>query len=243
MRAVTTSLIRLLTIQAGWTYERMAGVGVACAVAPLLEEGVESARRPAARVRSAEFFNAHPWLAGLAVGAEARAERDGASPEQVLRLRAALGGPLGALGDRVIWAGLIPILSAFALIGGGLGGWGFPVLAVAIAAVLRWEITRWALRRGLQHGMKVAAVLKDCALNRVGTSANRVAAVAIGLAAAFVARGSLHRTAPEVQGRYVMLAAAVGLVLVLRGGARLPAHRLALLGGVLTLLFTLAVRP
>ena len=243
MRAVTSSLLRLLTIQAGWTYERMGGIGIAFAAAPLLEEGVDAARRPGALARSAEFFNAHPWLAGLAVGAEARAERDGAAPEQVQRLRAALGGPLGALGDRVIWAGLIPILSSLALIGGGLWGWWAPVLAVAVAMGIRWEITRWALRRGLEHGMKVAAVLKDCTLNRVGTAANRLAAAAIGLAATFVARGALHRAAPEVQGRYVMLAAAVGLVLVLRGGARLPAHRLALLGGLLTLLFTLAVRP
>lgn len=243
MRAVTSSLVRLLTIQSGWTYERMGGVGVACAMAPLLEEGVEASRRAPALARSAEFFNSHPWLAGLAVGAEARAERDGVAPEQIQRLRAALGGPLGALGDRVIWAGLIPVLSALALIGGGLWGWWLPLVAVGLTAALRWEVTRWSLRRGLQHGMKVATVLKDCTLARVGTAANRTAAVAIGLAATFVARGALARTAPEVQGRYVMLAAAVGLVLVLRGGARLPAYRLAVIAGLFTILLSLAVRP
>lgn len=243
MRATLRSLVRLLTVQAGWTYERMGGVGVAFAVAPLLEEGVDAARRPAALARSAEFFNSHPWLAGLAVGAEARAERDGVAPEQIQRLRAALGGPLGALGDRVIWAGLIPVLSAVALIGGGLLGWWMPLVAVALTAALRWEVTRWSLRRGLQHGMRVATVLKDCTLNRVGTAANRTATIAIGLAATFVARGALARTAPEVQGRFVMLTGVLALGIVLRAGARLPAYRLALVGGAVLLLFSLVVRP
>jgi PTS system mannose-specific IID component len=243
MRAPIASLYRLMWVQAGWTYERMGGIGVAFAVAPLLDAAVAPEKQAEARARSAEFFNSHPWLAGMAVGASARAERDGVAPEQVRRLRAALGGPLGALGDRVIWAGLVPILSAVAVIGGGLWGWWMPLVAVALAAVLRWEVTRWSLKRGLEHGMRVAAVLKDCTLSRIGAPAGLFAAGAIGLAATFVARGSLARIAPGLQGRYVMLLAAIGLIIVLRAGARLPAYRLALVGGSLVLLLFQAVAP
>ena len=243
MRATTVSLLRLLGVQSGWTYERMGGIGVAFAVAPLLEEGVPAERRAGAFVRSAEFFNSHPWLAGLAVGAEARAERDGVAGEQIQRLRAALGGPLGALGDRVIWAGLIPVLSGIALVGGGLGGWAMPVLAVVLACALRWEVTRWSLTRGLETGMRVATVLKDCTLSRISNSVGLAAAAATGLAATFVARGALARVAPDVTPWLVLATGAVGLLVVLKAGARLPAYRLALVAGGLALILSQVVRP
>lgn len=243
MKATTMSLLRLFGVQSGWTYERMGGIGVAFSAAPLLREGVAEERRTGALARSAEFFNSHPWLAGLAVGAEARAERDGVPPEQIQRLRAALGGPLGALGDRVIWAGIIPILSASALVGAGLLGWALPVLAVIIAGALRWEVTRWSLHRGLETGMRVATVLKDCTLSRVSTTVGVTAAAASGVAAAFVARGATARIAVGVPPWMAAAAAVVALVVVLRAGARLPAYRLALVAGTLALILHQVVRP
>src|SRR3989442_3128679 len=67
----------------------MLGVGVGVAEEPLLRDLADGKYRPAV-ARGAHFFNAHPYLAGLAVGAAARAEHDGASPEQIERLRTAL---------------------------------------------------------------------------------------------------------------------------------------------------------
>jgi PTS system mannose-specific IID component len=236
MRAATRSLFRLLTIQAAWTYERMGGIGVAHALGPLLREGVPEERRTGAFIRASEFFNSHPWLAGLAVGAEARAERDGIPAEQIQRLRAALGGPLGALGDRVIWAGLFPVLVGVALLGGGLVGWWIPLATVAVALVVRWEVTRWALRRGLESGMKVAGVLKDCALSRAAGPLGVLATLSAGLAATYVAHGGTVRVAPRIEPWLVAAIAAAGVLLILRIGARLPSQRLGLILGVVVLL-------
>ncbi|HVX88927.1 MAG TPA: PTS system mannose/fructose/sorbose family transporter subunit IID [Gemmatimonadales bacterium] len=243
MRGQVRTLFRLLGVQSGWTYERMGGIGVAFALTPLLQHAVPPERRAAAQARAAEFFNSHPWLAGLAVGAEARAESDGVAPEQIQRLRTALGGPLGALGDRVIWAGLIPILSALALIGGGLYGWTVPLVAVLIALVVRLEVTRWALTRGLGAGMRVAQVLKECALSRLSRPLSVAAAGAVGAATMFVGRGAAARVAPEVPAWLVLVGGGVALAAVLKGGARLPAYRLALLAGGLALILTEVVRP
>jgi mannose/fructose/N-acetylgalactosamine-specific phosphotransferase system component IID len=243
MKGRARALLRLLGVQSGWTYERMGGIGVAFAAAPLLDSAVAPERRAEAQARSAEFFNSHPWLAGLAVGAEARAEQEGVAPAQIQRLRTALGGPLGALGDRVIWAGLIPILSALALVGGGLYGWVMPALAVLIATVVRLEVTRWALTRGLESGMRVAAVLKDCTLSRISRPMSVAAAGAVGIATTFVVRGAAVRVAPEVPAWLVLVGAAISLATVLKGGARLPAYRLALLAGGLALILTEVVRP
>ena len=236
MRPATRTLLRLLSVQSAWTYERMGGIGVAYSVAPLLEEGVAEERRAAAFARSAEFFNSHPWLAGLAVGAEARAERDGVAPEQIQRLRAALGGPLGALGDRVIWAALFPALAGLAIIGGGLLGWWVPVAVVAVAAAVRWEITRWALRRGLETGMRVASVLKDCSLARAGGPLGILAAITTGLGATFVTRAGSARVAPGVASWVIVAGAALWCLVVLKAGVRLPSQRLAVILGVLVLL-------
>ena len=84
------SLLRLFTVQGSWNYERMQGVGMGVAEEPLLRDlrvaGNGAAYR-AAVARGAHFFNAHPYLCGLAVGAAARAEHEGVPPEQVERLR------------------------------------------------------------------------------------------------------------------------------------------------------------
>src|SRR6185503_17489808 len=70
------ALLRLLAVQGTWNYERMLGVGMGYAAEPLLEDlkTVDPVRHGEAVVRSAEFFNCNPNLAGLALGATARAE-------------------------------------------------------------------------------------------------------------------------------------------------------------------------
>ncbi len=102
------ALLRLYGVQAAWTYERMSGIGVGHAAAPMLREHYAASSveaRRAAVARSAEFFNSHPYLAGIAVGAVVKAERDGVPGPVISRLRTALSGPLGAIGDQLIWAG------------------------------------------------------------------------------------------------------------------------------------------
>ena len=87
------ALLRLFAVQGSWNYERMIGLGAGVAEEPLLRdlqsEGNGAAYRGAV-ARGAHFFNSHPYLAGLAVGATARAELEHAPPEQIERLRAAL---------------------------------------------------------------------------------------------------------------------------------------------------------
>src|SRR5207237_198045 len=118
------SLLRLFTVQGSWNYERLQGIGVGVAEEPLLRDlraAGNGAVYRAAVARGAHFFNAHPYLCGLAVGAAARAEHEGATPDQIERLRSALCGPLGSLGDRLVWAGWLPVTSGLALIGVALG--------------------------------------------------------------------------------------------------------------------------
>jgi mannose/fructose/N-acetylgalactosamine-specific phosphotransferase system component IID len=188
------TLLRLFTVQGSWNYERMLGVGMGVAQEPLLRglrNGPEGTAYRAAVARAAHFFNAHPYLCGLAVGAAARAEHDGVAPEQVERLRMTLCGPLGSLGDRLVWAGWLPGVSALALAGIALGlGWwaaaGFLVVYNAGHVALRW----WALRAGWEYGTRVAAALHHPVLLRAAAVVGPLAALAAGfalpLAAAYI---------------------------------------------------------
>jgi len=151
------AFLRLFAIQGDWNYERMLGVGMGYAAEPLLDElrSRDPVRHTAAVVRSAEFFNCNPNLAGLALGALARAERDGVPGEQVSRLRTALCGPLGAIGDRLFWTGVVPALSALAIAAVVLGAGAWAIAGFLLAYnTLRVGTAWWSLRTGLREGLQ-----------------------------------------------------------------------------------------
>jgi PTS system mannose-specific IID component len=225
------SLLRLFAVQGSWNYERMLGLGMGVAQEPLLRDlrDGDGATYRAALARAARFFNAHPYLCGLAVGAAARAEHDGTPPAQIERLRTALCGPLGSIGDRLIWAGWLPCVSALAVAGVALGAGGWAVVAFLVLynaghLALRW----WALRAGWDHGARVAVALHHPALLRalhlIGPATAVAAGLCLPLAASFLAvpfRGWGVGA--------VALAAAVCYLLLRALPGRLTAHRLGLL--------------
>ena len=103
--------MRLLAIQGTWNYERMLGVGMGYAAEPLLDDlkTIDPVRHSEAVVRSTDFFNCNPNLAGLALGATARAEYDARSgqpdrpaPDRALQPARRAGRPalLGRTGAR-----------------------------------------------------------------------------------------------------------------------------------------------
>jgi len=226
------SLLRLFAVQGSWNYERMLGLGVGVAEEPLLRD-LRSGNRDggsayrAAVARAAHFFNAHPYLCGLVVGAAARAEHDGAPPEQVERLRRALCGPLGSIGDRLVWAGWLPLTSALtvaavALGAGGRAVAGFLLVYNAGHVALRW----WALRAGWRHGARVAVALHHPVIVRAQSLVGPLAAIAAGfclpLAADWLA-GPLPSWATTV----AALLGAAGFIALL-AAPRLTAQRLGL---------------
>jgi len=116
--------VRLLAIQGSWNYETLLGNGIGFCIEPalrLLPGGIHTPAFHAALARESRYFNAHPYLASVAVGALARAELDGESPERIERFRTALCGPLGSVGDRLVWAGWLPFLSGLTLVAVALG--------------------------------------------------------------------------------------------------------------------------
>ena len=162
-QGMVRSWLRTLLIQASWNYERMNGVGVAFASEPILRKlpgGVGGDKYREALGRATAQFNSHPYFAGAAVGALARAEHQGLPTEKMARFRTALAGPLGSVGDKLVWAGTVPIASAIGLM---LAVVVSPVVAVVVLLAVHNTVNVglrvWALHAGWHGGLSVATRL------------------------------------------------------------------------------------
>ncbi len=178
--------LRLLAVQGSWNYETMLGNGLGFCVEPALRRlpgGVDGDAYRAALARQSQYFNAHPYLASVAAGALARAELDGEAPARIERFRTALCGPLGSVGDRLVWATLLPACSFAALFVFGMGGGPLTVALVFLVAYNSGHLALrlWGLQVGLRHGLQVAQSLGTPLLRQAPFTLGRVAAVLAGL--------------------------------------------------------------
>jgi mannose/fructose/N-acetylgalactosamine-specific phosphotransferase system component IID len=96
--------VRSFFVQTGWTYDRMLAFGFAWILSPLAKKLCPSAEEQREFIRRhLVSFNANPYLASYAMGAVIKLEEKKTPPEQIKRFKMALRGPLGALGDNLIW--------------------------------------------------------------------------------------------------------------------------------------------
>jgi len=223
---------RLLAIQGSWNYETLLGNGIGFCIEPALRYlpgGVHSPAFKQAMARESAYFNAHPYLASVAVGALARAELSGVPAERIERFRTALCGPLGSVGDRLVWAGWLPFASLVALAAFGLGA--RPLLVIGIFLLLynagHFALRIWGLRVGWTHGLAVAPALGTPLLRRgpahVARAAAAAAGVALPLAAARVLDGG-HTLLTLVLAGAVLIS-----ILLVRVHGRIEGYKLALI--------------
>lgn len=233
--------LRLFAVQGSWNYETMLGNGIAFCTEPalrLLPGGMKGQRYSEALGRQAHYFNAHPYLAGVAVGALARAELDGVPAAMIERFRTALGGPLGSVGDRLVWASWLPLCSLIALGAFGLGARPIAVIAIFLITYnLGHVILRaWGLHVGFQRGLRVADALAHPVLRKgpqyLGTVAALIAGITIPLAAGQVIGNDGFLAVG------IILLAMAGGVLLARSGGRFEGWRLSLAILALFVLFS-----
>ncbi len=233
------ALLRLLAVQGTWNYERMLGVSMGYAAEPLLEDlkTVDPVRHGEAVVRSTEFFNCNPNLAGLALGATARAEYEAVPGEQIARLRTALCSPLGALGDELFWAGLVPALVGLALVAAVLGaGWWAIGGFIALYNLVRFGTAVWALRTGFDAGMRVGSAISASWIPRAVARIGPLAGAGVGLAIPVVAGWYLHGFG-WIGALGALAVAGVGAAVTRWFGPSLTSVRFALLAMGLLLFF------
>lgn len=208
---------RLFAVQAGFNYEVMIGNGIAYAAEPafrLLPGGRGGVAYKAALARHSRYFNSHPYLAALAVGALVRAELDGEDPVRIERFRTACCGPLGAAGDRLVWAGWLPFCSALALLAFGAEMPAAGVVGVFVGTFNLGHVTlrAWGLWAGYRDGLNVSAALANPVLRNGPLHVARGSALVAGAALPLVLHrvGALQDSAFQVE---LMLAAVLAVAL------------------------------
>jgi len=232
LRIRIAMLIRMLAIQGVWNYETMLGNGIAFALEPALKrlpggKGGEAYRK--AMARHSGYFNAHPYLAAVAVGALARAELDGVPEAQIERLRVAAPGPLGSVGDRLVWAGWVPLCSSIALLAFGLGASPLGVVFIFLGSynVLHLGLRIWGLHAGWAHGLRMAQALGNPLLRQGPAHVARATALLAGIALPVAAQGIIGPGRAVLGGVLAAVTAGAVLVTVLHG--RTEGWRLATL--------------
>jgi PTS system mannose-specific IID component len=230
-RVKLAMFVRMLAVQGSWNYETLLGTGIGFVMEPALRflpGGVNGPAYRSALARESRYFNAHPYLTGIAVGSLTRAELEGVDPARIERFRSALASPLGSVGDRLVWASWLPFCSVVALCVFGAGA---SALAVVGTFLLLYNaghflLRAWGLHVGLERGLNVASALANPVLRRgpqyIGSATALVAGVALPIA--------LQRVVGPGRALVggIVVAALVGLLILARLRERAEGWRIAL---------------
>ncbi|MFQ5888883.1 MAG: PTS system mannose/fructose/sorbose family transporter subunit IID [Gemmatimonadota bacterium] len=178
MRPLRTDFVsawlRGFAVQGSWNYRTLLGGGIAYSLLPLLRRvyagdpvGLKTAVR-----RHLESFNAHPYLCPMAVGALARLEAEGEEAEKIERFRIAIRGPLGTLGDRLVWATWRPVclFVAILLFAAGATPWVAALAFLGLYNSGHAALRIWGMRTGWLRGLRLGRALHDSWLDRVATA-------------------------------------------------------------------------
>lgn len=188
------AFLRGLMVQTGFNHRGFQSLGWAAMLLPALRDlEPDPLRRDETLQQQIGYFNTHPYLAGVVAGAVIRdQERQAAGDPEALdgetreRLQRALASLLGNVGDRLVWAGLMPL----AVLAGMLTLfieplWGALVLLLLYnlpLMVMRSE----GLRLGYDRGPEVFREVGGRRAERLVGWTRRVGALAAGALAALL---------------------------------------------------------
>ncbi len=179
--------LRSFLVQNGWNYERMTALGFAWILKPLTGKLFGSTEEQKSFLkRHLLGFNANPYMVDYAVGAVVKLEEDRTPAEQIIRFKNSLRGPLGAIGDRLIWQNLKPALLILSLaLCITLGAWGAAIGWLLFNLFQVYHRAR-GIVKGYNLGWGLSSELTKGYLQRMTVWSNRMGAFFLGILLVFV---------------------------------------------------------
>ena len=111
--------LRSLFVQSSWNFRRMQNVGFAYSLIPLARRSGDNKKRISGILtRHTRSFSSHPYLTGAIIGSAAKLEESSESNDcpEALRLKETLMAPYAAIGDPFFRGGLKPLSSVAGVI-------------------------------------------------------------------------------------------------------------------------------
>src|SRR3989304_7612897 len=121
-RLLRKLLFRSFFLQTGFNYERLQGLGWCWVIRPLVKT-FQIPNPGEFYLKNLEPFNANPYISTYAAGAVTRLIQEKKEWEEIGRLKNTLRGPLGSLGDNLIWKEIRPALLALGIVLTFWTGW------------------------------------------------------------------------------------------------------------------------
>jgi PTS system mannose-specific IID component len=150
-------------VQSAFNFERMQGLGFCWGMIPIINKLYKNEEdRIAAYKRHMDYFNSHPWDAGIIYGIvanmeERKANGEDISGENIVAVKGALMGPLAGIGDSFFWGTLRPIVAGVCA-GLALSGVSIaPLLFLIVMNAVHFGVQYW----GVMNGYKFADDFMD----------------------------------------------------------------------------------
>jgi PTS system mannose-specific IID component len=185
-------LWRSLFLQASWNPQGMQNLGLAYALYPALRHLYpDSSELKRSVARHLAFFNTHPYVAAALLGGilhhESRIAAGLETEESVVAFKAALMGPLAALGDGFFWLSLRPFAGAFCAACVPLLGVGAVPLFLAMYNGVHLTFRYRMFQTGLLRGDRLIESVAKANLPTRGARLRVVTAMCAGGLAAYLA--------------------------------------------------------
>ena len=179
--------IRSFYIQGSWNYQRMLNLGFCYSILPILDRLYKKDEdRSKFLKRQLEFFNAHPYFASFALGATARLEEQNfienwPSEKPISVLKNRLCGPLGAIGDKLVWRTVKPLVAMFGVLITLFYGIVGPIVLIVIYNVPHIYLRYYGIVKGYNLGFDIVRELSKRKFERYSNYLQTVGLIVVGL--------------------------------------------------------------
>ncbi len=153
---------RALFVQASFNYERMQACGWLYSLIPGLKK-IHKNKEDLSKSMTMhmEFFNTHPFLVTFIQGIVMAMEENKEDIETIRGIKIATMGPLGGIGDALIWLTLLPIsagIGSALAINGSIAG---PFIFLLIFNVIHFALIYGLMHYGYKTGVSALKTLNE----------------------------------------------------------------------------------
>ena len=182
-------VMRSLTMEASYTYERYQGTGFLFSIMPALQKYYENDEDglKESLTRNVQMFQTTPAVSTICMGVACAMEeqysqdKNSLDPSMINSVKSALMGPLAGVGDSIFWVVLPTIASGVACQLGLNGNLLAPLVFLAIYNIPHFLVRFFGMYKSYELGLNFVAKLSESnLLERVSTAATMVGLMVVG---------------------------------------------------------------